>query len=87
MGRNLDWYINTNASAIIKMNHTDEHYASIGMVSCFNMFSNDIAKSGEYNDVYKYLPLKTLDGINECGLYVGENVMPTGETSFDSTSW
>lgn len=87
VGRNLDWYINRNASAIIKMNHTDDHYASIGMVSCFSSFTNDIAKSGEYNDVYKYLPLKTLDGINECGLYVGENVMPTGETSFDSTTW
>lgn len=87
IGRNLDWYINRNASAIIKVNHTDEHYASIGVVGCFPQFSDEVAKSGEYNDVYKYLPFKTEDGINECGLYVGVNVMPTGETSFDTTSW
>lgn len=87
VGRNLDWYINKNASAIIKVNKTKEHYASIGIVGCFPQFSNDIAKSGEYNEVYKYLPFKTEDGINEHGLYVGVNVMPTGETSFDTASW
>lgn len=87
VGRNLDWYINKNASAIIKINHTKDHFASIGMVGCFPQFSNDIAKSGEYSDVYQYLPFKTEDGINECGLYVGVNVMPTGETSFAQHSW
>lgn len=87
IGRNLDWYINRNASAIIKINRTSEHYASIGMVGCFPQFSDDIAQTGEYHDVYQYLPFKTEDGINECGLYVGVNVMPTGETSFDTTSW
>lgn len=87
VGRNLDWYINRNASAIIKVNHTEDHYASIGMVGCFPQFSNDLARSGEYNEVYQYLPFKTEDGINECGLYVGVNVMPTGETSFNPNSW
>lgn len=87
VGRNLDWYINTDASAIIKMNHTKDHYASIGMVGCFPMFSNDLAKSGIKNDVYKYLPFKTTDGINEKGLYIGVNVAPTGETSFDQSTW
>jgi hypothetical protein len=87
IGRNLDWYINRNASAVIKMNHSEDHYASIGVVGCFPQFSDDIAKSGKYDEVYKYLPFKTEDGINECGLYVGVNVMPTGETSFDTSSW
>lgn len=87
IGRNLDWYINKNASAIIKMNHNDKHYASIGIVGCHSDFTNDLAKSGKYDDVYKYLPFKTEDGINEHGLYVGINVMPTGETSFDKSTW
>ena len=87
VGRNLDWYINNDASAVIKVNHTDDHYASIGMVGCCPAFSNDLAKSGLYNDIYKYLPFKTVDGINEKGLYIGVNVMPTGETSFDSDTW
>lgn len=87
VGRNLDWYINNDAAAIIKMNHTDSHYASIGMVGCCPDFSNALAKSGEYDDIYKYLPCKTVDGVNEKGLYIGVNVMPTGETSFDSSTW
>lgn len=87
VGRNLDWYINRNASAIIKMNRTKDHYASIGVVGCFPQFSNDVASSGEYSEVYNYLPFKTEDGVNEYGLYVGVNVVPTGETSFDPTSW
>lgn len=87
VGRNLDWYINNDAAAIIKINHTDDHYASIGMVGCFPPFSNGFAKSQEYDEIYKYLPFKTADGINEKGLYVGVNVMPTGETSFDMDSW
>ena len=87
VGRNLDWYINRNASAIIKVKGNDKRYASIGIVGCFPEFSVDVASTGEYNDVYRYLPFKTEDGVNECGLYVGINVMPTGETSFDPDKW
>ena len=87
VGRNLDWYINNDASAIIKVNRTDDHYASIGMIGCYPEFSNALAKSGLYGDAYQYLPFKTVDGINEKGLYIGVNVAPTGETSFDPTTW
>lgn len=87
VGRNLDWYTNNDASAIIKVNRTADHYASIGMIGCFSDFSNALAKSGEYSDTYQYLPFKTVDGINEKGLYIGVNVAPTGETSFDPTTW
>ena len=87
VGRNLDWYINLEASAIIKINASAERYASLGMVGSTSVFTNELAKSGEYSDAYKILPLGTVDGINEKGLYIGVNVMPTGETSFDEQSW
>lgn len=87
VGRNLDWYMNNDAAAIIRMNHTGSHYASIGMVGCCPDFSNALAKSQEYDDVYKFLPFNTTDGVNEKGLYIGVNVMPTGETSFDPSTW
>lgn len=87
VGRNLDWYFNGNAAAIIKVNHSDNHFASIGMVGCFPQFSNEVAESGAYSDVYRYLPFKTEDGVNEHGLYVGINVVPTGETSPEVSSW
>ena len=87
VGRNLDWYINQEASAIIKVAHTDKHLASIGMVGCSPKFSEELAQSGNYDEIYEILPLFTCDGINEKGVYVGVNVMPTGETSLDSTHW
>lgn len=87
VGRNLDWYINNDATCIIKINRNSSHYASIGITGCFPDFSNELAKSGKYCDAYKYLPFKTSDGINEMGLYIGVNVAPTGETSFDTSTW
>lgn len=87
VGRNLDWYINQEASAIIKVAHTSKHLASIGMVGCSPVFSEELAQSGKYDKIYEILPLFTCDGINEKGVYIGVNVMPTGETSLDSTHW
>ena len=87
VGRNLDWYINREASAVIKVNATEKRHASLGVVGCMAQFSNDLAASGKWNDVYEILPLFTVDGINDKGLYIGVNVMPTGETSLDSTTW
>ncbi len=87
VGRNLDWYINNDASAVIKVNHSDKRFGSIGVVGCCTKFSCDFAASGEYADIYNILPMFTVDGVNEAGLYAGVNVMPTGETSFDESRW
>ena len=87
VGRNLDYYINRNACAVIKMNRNEKHFASVGIVGCFSDFTKELAKSGRYDEIYKYLPCRTCDGINENGVYVGVNVMPTGETSFDYDHW
>lgn len=87
VGRNLDWYINNEASIILKVNASESRYASIGIGGCFPLFTNELAASGEYDPIYEILPMFTTDGINEKGLYVGVNVMPTGETSFDKEKW
>lgn len=87
VGRNLDYYINRNASAIIKMNAGEKRFASIGVVGCSSEFTSDLAASGEFDSIYMYLPCRTTDGINENGVYIGVNIMPTGETSLDSTTW
>lgn len=87
IGRNLDWYINCDASAIIKINANEKRYASIGMIGCLPAFDNELASSGKYNDLYEILPAFTVDGINEKGLYAGVNVTSTGETSFDQKNW
>lgn len=87
VGRNLDYYINRNACAVIRMNRNDKHFASVGIVGCSSDFTTELAKSGRYDPIYQYLPCRTSDGINEYGVYIGVNVMPTGETSYDSTVW
>ena len=87
VGRNFDWYINSDASFVIKVNRGDARYASIGMGGCMPPFTDSLASSGCWSPVYDLLPLMTMDGINEKGLYVGINVMPTGETSSDPDRW
>lgn len=87
IGRNLDYYINRNACAVIKMNHSKHRFASIGVVGCCPEFTTDVASGGKPNEIYRYLPCRTSDGINEKGVYIGVNVMPTGETSFDKKKW
>ena len=87
VGRNLDWYINHDASAVIKVNASENRYASLGVIGCCTKFNQEFASSGEFDPIYGILPMFTVDGVNEKGLYAGVNVMPTGETSFDQDSW
>lgn len=97
VGRNLDWYINCDLSAVIRMNAkgtpSDENfytarYASIGMVGCMPEFgTGTVTNTTDYQPIYEVLPMATTDGINEKGVYVGVNVTSTGETSMDRTKW
>ena len=101
VGRNLDWYINCDASAIIKVNAKNiedaasldpekfvcSRFASLGMCGCNPAFNNEMASEGKYDDIYALLPFATCDGINENGVYIGVNVTATGETSTDPAKW
>lgn len=97
VGRNLDWYVNRDLSAVIRVNAkgtpSDDNfytarYASIGMVGAMPEFGIDHVKNTtEYLPVYEQLPMATGDGINENGVYIGVNVTATGETSMDPAKW
>ncbi len=91
VGRNLDWNINRQASAIIKINASEGRYASLGMIGSFPYFTKETASVREHTPetdaIYGVLPFCTTDGINEKGLYIGINVTPTGETSRDPSLW
>lgn len=87
VGRNLDWFINNEPSVIIKVNGTAHRQASIGMAGVIPEMTLDVIEKGVPNEIYEDLPLHTLDGVNEKGVYAGVNVMPTGETSLDSSRW
>lgn len=87
MARNLDYYINTNATAIKKMNAGEGRYASIGVIGCCEEFTSELAADGRWDEIYRYLPLRTQDGINEKGVYCAINLVPAGESSIDRDKW
>ena len=103
VGRNLDYYINSDLNAIIRVNHKGEpekatvsdltafynsRYASIGVTGCSPNFTTEkVSNTTDLFPVYEILPIYTLDGINENGVYVAINMDATGETSEDLSLW
>lgn len=102
VGRNLDWYVNNQASAVIWVKREESvdndliskilfkkttRYGSIAMVGANPLFTTDILHKNPFSDVLKLLPFATTDGINEKGVYIGVNVAPAGEMSKNPDNW
>lgn len=103
VGRNLDYYINSDLNIVIKVNRKGEpdkatvndtgafftsRYASISVTGCAPDFSTEtLHNTTDYLPVYEILPISTLDGINENGVYAALNMDATGETSMDRSKW
>lgn len=75
--RNYDWYLSQKTSFIVKVTANENRHASIG-VSSISISKEDIANKN-YSELFKVIPFTTLDGINDCGVYCGINVVPTGD--------
>lgn len=73
-GRNYDWYYDDKASFIIKRKATQGKHASIGVAG--GLITEAQASSGEYNEMYTYLPFIVVDGINDRGVVCNINVLP-----------
>lgn len=80
-GRNYDWSYDECGYFVIRVNKSaTTKYSSIGMTGgAFKELTKDFIESGKYSDLYRALPFITVDGINECGLVVNSNVVPTGD--------
>lgn len=103
VGRNLDYYINSDLNAVIKVNRKGEpdkatvndtgafftsRYASISVMGCGPDFTTEVVRNTtDYLSVYEALPIATLDGVNENGVYAALNMDATGETSMDRSQW
>lgn len=81
-GRNFDWYYDNCASFVVKCKATKDRHASIGIAGGHPSLTDEVANSGKYNSAYKYLPFKTFDGINDCGVIIEINVVPTGDKGY-----
>lgn len=76
-GRNLDWLYDNNAEFIVRVPKNGTKYSSIGIAGLLDQLTDEIVSKGKYNEAYKILPFRMLDGINEKGVVVNINVVPS----------
>lgn len=76
-GRNLDWTYDNNAEFIVHTPHVAGRYASLAVAGGIPGLTNDVVTSEEYNALYKIVPFRLYDGINEYGVIINMNVVPT----------
>lgn len=75
--RNYDWEIDDLADFIIHTPSTaDGRHAVIGAASTLKGLTKDVVESKSYNPLYKVLPFRLLDGINDAGVAMAALVVP-----------
>lgn len=79
VGRNFDWLFDNSAEMIIRVPHSEEHYASIGIAGGIPTFTAQLVESGDDSEFYDALPYVTLDGINEHGVFCCTNMLPSDD--------
>lgn len=75
VGRNLDELYDNSVSLIVKVAPSEERYASIGLVSGIPTINRELMETGQYEDILKYAPFYTMDGVNEKGLFAEMNLL------------
>lgn len=75
LGRNFDWNYNNQATFRVVTSHLNGRYATTGIATMAGL-NRDGVESGEYNELYKYLPFSMVDGQNEKGLQCAILVVP-----------
>ena len=77
VGRNYDWKLDYVPSFIVRTPNCQGHKAVIGTASNLSGLTRDVVESRKYSSLYKILPFRLLDGINEDGLMIEDNVVPS----------
>lgn len=75
IGRNFDWHYDDIAEFIINCKAHDDIHASIGIVGNVTTITDEEAASGVWKDDYIILPYRTVDGINDAGVFIEVNVV------------
>lgn len=76
-GRNYDWVYDNSASFVVITPESKYGHKVIGIAGGIKELTNNFVDSGQYSDLYKLVPFALLDGINDSGLVVSMNVVPT----------
>ena len=76
-GRNYDFTINETCEFVVRTKATAERpHASIGIANpAFIDITDEMALSGLSDDVLKFIPWMTMDGINDAGLICSSNMV------------
>ncbi|MDO4489064.1 MAG: carcinine hydrolase/isopenicillin-N N-acyltransferase family protein [Eubacteriales bacterium] len=77
-GRNYDWKYDNAPAIVIHVPATKTRHASLGVLSGGSV-TPEILDSGEEMPIFQLLPYATLDGINDAGLTINFNVVPSGD--------
>ena len=84
-GRNYDWTYDKNVEFIVKTPHINDRYAVMGVAASIVGFTQDVVDERKYNELYKIVPFRLVDGINEKGVIINTNVVPTDKGINDIT--
>lgn len=76
IGRNYDWFYDNSQSFIVRSPARPGVYKSVGVAQAPAAVTDAGLEAGQYYGQKNYIPYRTLDGINEHGLFVEINVAP-----------
>ena len=72
--RNFDWLFSNGIVVMVRSTKTENRHASIA-VSPLVKLDEDIAKDGKYHELYELLPYISVDGTNDAGISINNNVV------------
>ena len=72
--RNFDWLYTNGIVVMVRSTKTENRHASIA-VSPLVKLDEDIAKDGKYHELYELLPYISVDGTNDAGISINNNVV------------
>jgi len=84
--RNYDWYYDKSCTFVIRATPRGK-YKSIGIAEGIKALTDDFVSSGKWNDSYYSLPFSYVDGMNENGVVIQCNVVPSNHVHAATYQW
>ncbi len=83
--RNLDWFQYDQGTAIVKIDSTENHLASLQVCGMRDGLRHDTKADSISKELVNELAFGVFDGMNSAGVYAGVNVVPFGQMATDGT--
>ena len=86
VGRNFDWPLDEAAEFVVRVSPLGSRHGSVGIATLGTNLTERMVTSGMHTELYRVLPGKTVDGINDAGLVAEVNVIPYDPASSPTQS-